>query len=240
MTSAAIYGACVLSAHAAQLAEIARAAIPDTIEQRVVACTSCHGDKGLGGPDANAAPRLAGQPADYLMLQLKYFQSGQRKNDAMEYITQPLTPAYAREIAEYFAGQSMTYRPRTSSAPTDDVMRRGEQVVLLGDTSRGVPSCASCHGSRLTGRAPQIPGLTGLSYEYLRAQMVQWRSHSRAADRPYCMSVVANRMSEADVQAAAMWLAGRTPADVITGDASHADEPPLPEWCVLDTAGITP
>jgi cytochrome c553 len=236
MACAAVYGACTLAAHAAQLAEVARAAIPDTIEQRVLACTSCHGDRGLGGTEAGSAPRLAGQPAAYLMLQLKYFQSGQRRNDAMEYITQPLTPAYAREIAEYFASQPMSYRPTAPAAATADVMRRGEQVVLLGDPSRGVPSCASCHGNRLAGRAPQIPGLTGLSYEYLRAQLVQWRSHSRAADRPYCMSVVANRMSEADVQAAAMWLAGRNPADVASGDA----EPPLPEWCVMDAVESAP
>lgn len=236
MTCAAIYGSCALAAHAAQLAEVARAAIPDTIEQRIIACTSCHGDRGTGGPDAASAPRLAGQPAAYLMLQLKYFQGGQRKNDAMEYITQPLTPAYAREIAEYFARQPMSYRPTAPATAAGDVMRRGEQVVLLGDPSRGVPSCASCHGSHLTGRQPQIPGLTGLSFEYLRAQLVQWRSHSRAADRPYCMSVVANRMSEADVQAASMWLAGRNPADVASGDA----EPPLPEWCVMDAVDTAP
>lgn len=233
---AVIYGVCTLAVHAADLADVAGAAIPDTIEQRVVVCTACHGDRGVGGSDPTSAPRLAGQPAAYLMLQLKYFQSGQRKNDAMEYITQPLTPAYAREIAEYFAGQPMNYRPTAPATATADVMRRGEQVVLLGDPTRGVPSCASCHGNHLTGRAPQIPGLTGLSYEYLRAQLVQWRSHSRAADRPYCMSVVANRMSETDVQAAAMWLAGRNPADVASGDA----EPPLPEWCVMDAPETAP
>lgn len=233
----AIYTACALANVAAQSSKVDDLRIPDTIEQRVVACTSCHGAHGTGSPDSTSGPRIAGQPAAYLALQLKYFQSGQRKHESMQYITQSLTPAYAREIAEYFASQSMPDSTVTALARADEVTQRGAEVVLKGDPSRGVPPCASCHGSRLTGRQPLIPGLTDLSYKYLSAQFAQWRSHSRAADRPYCMSVVANRMSEAEIDAAARWLADRRPADVPPAQGSIGNDQPLPEWCVMDEAG---
>ncbi|WP_236585387.1 c-type cytochrome [Dyella sp. EPa41] len=235
--ASAIYAACALANAAAQSASGGGAGVPDTLGQRVIACTSCHGQRGAGSPGGRAGPRIAGQPAAYLALQLTYFQSGQRKNDAMQYITQPLTPAYAREIAEYFASQVVVGDAAKVAAPADGVMPRGEDVVLRGDPSRGVPPCASCHGSRLTGREPLIPGLTSLSYRYLASQFAQWRSHSRAADRPYCMSVVANRMSEAEIDAAARWLANRQAADVLPGDAAMENDPPLPDWCVMDEAG---
>lgn len=229
----ALYASTPWRSLAAEVPDASHPTAPDSIERRVAACTSCHGAHGIGSSEPTAAPRLAGQPAAYLRLQLAYFQSGQRKNDAMAYITRPLTPDYAKEIAEYFASQSMIYHPTQHAEPMDAATRRGEQLVLRGDPSRGIAPCASCHGAHLAGRAPQIPGITGLSREYVSAQFAQWRAHSRAADRPYCMSVVANRLSESDTHAVAAWLAGRTPDDV-TPDASLANDPPLPEWCVLD------
>jgi cytochrome c553 len=38
---------------------------PDTMAARVLACASCHGDKGQGTND-DYFPRLAGKPAGYL------------------------------------------------------------------------------------------------------------------------------------------------------------------------------
>lgn len=226
----AVYAVCVAAGAAA-------GGVPDTIEQRVAACTSCHGAQGRGLRDGASAPRIAGQPAAYLALQLRYFQSGQRKDDTMRYITRPLTPDYAKEIAGYFASQTMAVDAGRPSPSAGGLAQRGAQIVLKGDPSRGVPPCASCHGSRLAGREPLIPGLADLSSNYLKSQFAQWRSHARAADRPYCMSVVANRMSEAEIDAAVQWLADRRPGDVPSTDAVGGREPPLPEWCVMDEAG---
>ncbi|TAL98158.1 MAG: cytochrome c4, partial [Rhodanobacter sp.] len=68
--------------------------VPDTLQQRVVACTSCHGSQGEGSPDSLGGPRLAGKPAGYLLQQLAYFQSGQRQHAPMEYVVRQLSPAY--------------------------------------------------------------------------------------------------------------------------------------------------
>lgn len=215
-------------------------AVPDTMEQRVAACTSCHGSKGAGAADDVLIPRLAGKPAGYLLQQLEYFQTGQRQHAPMEYVVRQLSPAYLRQIAEYFAQQDVPYRKLPVPAVSLETMRRGEQLVLRGDSTRGVPSCVSCHGVKLTGVQPMMPGLMGLSYGYLSAQLVSWRTRTRAAEGPYCMGVVANRMRESDITAVSAWLASHElPADLHPVPASAQTEP-LPGWCVMGHSGATP
>ncbi|MGY3041055.1 cytochrome c553 [Rhodanobacter sp. TND4EL1] len=214
--------------------------VPDSIEQRVAACTSCHGAQGAGTPDNVLIPRLAGKPAGYLLQQLEYFQSGQRQHGPMEYVVRQLSPAYLRQIAEYFAQQEVPYRKLPVPPVSVATMRRGEQLVLRGDSTRGVPSCVSCHGAKLTGVQPMMPGLMGLSYDYLSAQLVSWRTRTRAAEGPYCMGVVANRMRESDITAVSAWLASRDlPADLHPMPASAQTEP-LPGWCVMGNTGVKP
>ncbi|MEO6801441.1 MAG: c-type cytochrome [Rhodanobacter sp.] len=213
--------------------------VPDSLQQRVIACTSCHGAQGEGSSDSISGPRLAGKPAGYLLQQLEYFQSGQRQHASMEYVVRQLSPAYLRQIAKYFAKQDVPYRKLPVPAVSEETMRRGEQLVLHGDPSRAVPSCDSCHGARLTGFEPMMPGVLGLSYGYISQQLVSWRTHTRAADGPYCMGVVANRMRESDINAVSAWLASQTPpADMHPQPASARTEP-LPGWCVMGSSGAT-
>jgi len=49
----------------------------NTIAQRTLACTACHGAQGSAGPDGYY-PRLAGKPAGYLYNQLLNFRDGRR------------------------------------------------------------------------------------------------------------------------------------------------------------------
>ena len=232
------FSAC--AAASAATAQGAAPQVPDTIEQRVAACTSCHGVHGGGAPDNVLIPRLAGKPAGYLLQQLEYFQTGQRQHAPMEYVVRQLSPAYLRQIAEYFAQQDVPYRKLPVPPVSVETMRRGEQLVLRGDSTRGVPSCVSCHGAKLTGVQPMMPGLLGLSYGYLSAQLVSWRTRTRAAEGPYCMGVVANRMRESDITAVSAWLASQElPTDLHPAPASAQTEP-LPGWCVMGHSGATP
>ena len=230
---------CPLAA-AASPPDNAAAPVPDTMAQRVIACTSCHGAQGAGSPDSLSGPRLAGKPAGYLLQQLEYFQSGQRRHAAMEYVVRQLSPAYLQRIAVYFAQQDVPYRKLPAPAATDEAMRRGEQLALHGDPARAVPSCTSCHGEKLTGFEPMMPGLVGLSYDYIRHQLIAWRTHTRAANRPYCMGVVANRMRPSDVDAVSVWLASQTPPPDMHPQPAGTRSEPLPGWCVMDTSGVKP
>ncbi len=80
-----------------------------TIDQRVLACASCHGAKGEGTDNAYF-PRLAGKPAGYLKNQLIAFKNGRRHYPPMNYLLEFLTDDYLGEMAAFFAAQ----RPATA------------------------------------------------------------------------------------------------------------------------------
>ncbi|NID14218.1 c-type cytochrome [Luteibacter yeojuensis] len=201
-------------------------AVPDTLVQRIAACTSCHGEHGEGG-DNGFNPRLAGKPAGYLHRQMQDFQRGLRHYEIMEYMVSPLTDAYMQEIAEYFAGQDVPYAKHAVPPTTPVAMARGEQLATQGDPSRGVPACMACHGPNLTGVQPDTPGLVGLPYDYISAQLGAWRTNTRSTVEPDCMATIANRLTAADVSAVSAWLAQRpVPADVHPEPAGSV-KPPL-------------
>ncbi|MEO9080196.1 MAG: c-type cytochrome [Rhodanobacter sp.] len=229
-----------LAAATDQPASATHPAIPNTIQQRASACTSCHGEHGEGAADSNDGPRLAGKPAGYLLLQLRYFQSGQRKNAAMEYVLRELDVNYMHKLADYFSTQQVPYRQSSPPKVSAAVLKRGEQLALHGDPAIGVPACISCHGSKLTGVQPLIPGLIGLSSDYLQAELIAWRNQTRAAKEPFCMGVVANRLRATDVTAVSAWLARLAPAANMQPEAASAQTTPLPGWCVMSGNGSQP
>jgi cytochrome c553 len=87
----------------------------------------------------------------------------------------------------------------------------------------------ACHGERLGGVAPAIPGLLGLPRDYINAQFGAWRNQVRRAHAPDCMAMIASRLSLADVAAVSSWLA----AQPVPADARPADSiaRPLPLAC---------
>ena len=202
--------------------------IPDTLQQRIAACTSCHGVHGQGTPGSGYFPRLAGKPADYLVRQMQDFQSGLRHYAPMEYTVRQLSPAYLREIADYFAAQQVPYQRSAMPSVSAQTLQRGEQLISHGDPARKIPACASCHGSQLTGVQPSTPALIGLPYDYVSAQLGSWRTHTRATVAPDCMAVVAGRLADSDITAVAAALASRElPADT-HAQAAGSVSPPLP------------
>lgn len=177
--------------------------------QRVLACTGCHGREGRAAPDGYY-PRIAGKPAGYLVRQLRAFRDGRRRYEPMARLLAPLDDAYLRQIAEHFAGLDLPYGP--PPVPSGDAVRlgaRGRRLALEGDPARELPACAACHGPALAGSVPDIPGLLGLSADYLNAQLGAWRSNTRRADAPDCMAEVARRLDAQDVAALSHWLASQ-------------------------------
>lgn len=178
----------------------------DSIEARVQGCVTCHGQNGQG-TESDAFPRIAAKPAGYLYNQLVAFRLGIRQYPPMNYLVAYLPDAYLREMAEYFAKQRPPFGA-ADAAPADAAMlARGRAIATLGDAPNGIPACVACHGIRLTGMEPGIPGLVGLRTSYIAAQLTRWRVGSRHAADPDCMKRIASRLSEFDIAAVATWLA---------------------------------
>ncbi len=71
----------------------------------LAACASCHGPNGAGIPAQY--PRLSGQHADYVEVQLKAFRSGERANDpnsSMRMVAVKLSDREIQAVSDYVAG----------------------------------------------------------------------------------------------------------------------------------------
>lgn len=187
--------------------------VPDTIEQRMLACTICHGKQGEGLQRNEYFPRLAGKPAGYLYNQLANYRDRRREFPIMNYLVAYLSDAYLLEIAEYFSRLSPPYPPPSTRA-SPAVLARGEKLVHEGDPARKLPGCAACHGKTLTGMQPSIPGLVGLYGDYIAAQMGAWRNGTRHSIESDCMRDVAKQLTPDDIGAVSAFLA----AQPVTGD----------------------
>jgi cytochrome c553 len=227
-------------AHAADTAVPANTTVPalDSMEQRVKPCTSCHGNEGRATREGYF-PRIAGKPAGYLFNQLVNFREGRRHFPMMTYIAQYQSDDYLREIAAYFGAQRVPYPPPDPLKATAAVLDRGRQLVTDGDKARQIPSCTSCHGVRLLGVAPSVPGLLGVSQDYLTAQLGAWRSGVRAAAAPDCMAELVHRMGPEDLNAATAWLASQAVPDGAQPDTSF-EHPPLLRCGSIQQGSPTP
>jgi cytochrome c553 len=190
------------------LPAVAAPSFEDTMGQRTLACTACHGKLGRAAPDGYY-PRLAGKPAGYLYNQLLNFRDGRRHYGLMTGLIEPLTDAYLMEIAQYFSKLALPYPAPEPAVASQPVLDRGRLLVTQGAATSKVPACTQCHGAALTGVAPNIPGLLGLPRDYLNAQLGAWQTGQRRAAAPDCMAHTAKRLSTADVSAVAHWLASQ-------------------------------
>jgi len=187
--------------------------IEDNMAERTRACTACHGDQGRAGPDGYY-PRLAGKPAGYLHHQLRNFAEDRRHYGLMTRLVDPMTDAYMAEIAAHFASLHLPYPAPTPSTLPPQRLARGQSLVQQGDAARGLPACVQCHGERLTGVQPNVPGLLGLPLDYLNAQLGAWQTGQRKAHAPDCMAEVVKRIPHEDIIAVSSWLASQPlPAD---------------------------
>lgn len=105
MTAALAAAACValLAAGSASAQDVAAG------RRKAVACQTCHGLDGIAKlPDA---PHLAGQPAAYLVRELKAYRSGARRNEVMSVAAKSLSDDDIREIAAYYAAIQIEAKP---------------------------------------------------------------------------------------------------------------------------------
>lgn len=198
------------------LASTAWAAAPpfeDTLSQRLLPCTVCHGKEGRAAPDGYY-PRIAGKPAGYLFNQLQNFRDGRRHYGPMVGLVDVMDDAYLRAIAQHFAALELPYPAPAPVQASAAELARGEALVRRGDAARNLAACVDCHGAQLTGVAPKVPGLLGLPRDYLNAQLGAWRTGQRRAHAPDCMAQLAKALQQSDVSAVTAWLASQVmPAD---------------------------
>jgi cytochrome c553 len=214
-----LLGASV-SAMAQQEAAIPQFDELDSMEARVQGCVTCHGQRGQGTNDGYF-PRIAGKPAGYLYNQLLAFRNGTREYPPMNYLVAYLPEPYLREIAEYFADEQPPLAQQEVTPADPAMLARGQQLVTKGDPAKVIPACSTCHGDRLTGMEPGIPGLVGLRPTYIIAQLTRWQVGDRHAIEPDCMKRVSVRLSNEDISAVAAWISRVEPPENLAPESSN-------------------
>jgi cytochrome c553 len=223
-----VWSVALWSAASAHAAERAPHTVPDTMAQRVMACTLCHGKQGRA-TNTGFFPRIAGKPEGYLYHQLRHFREGRRNNAGMTALLDQMNDAYLRDIAGHFSRLDLPYPPAQPSDASAALLAQGEALVKRGDAARDLPACVACHGAAMTGIGPNVPGLLGLPRDYLIGQLGGWQTGLRKAFAPDCMAHIAQKLAPAEVSAVSAWLAAQAlPAD--PHPAAMASEP-MPLRC---------
>ncbi|HSJ49021.1 MAG TPA: c-type cytochrome [Gammaproteobacteria bacterium] len=178
-----------------------------------MACVGCHGVNGEGNAAAGF-PRLAGLSDHYLVKQLQGYKQGTRQNPVMQPIATVLEEQEMRDVAAYYAG--MTPAGGTSDTEGGEA---GEVLALRGAWDQDIPACISCHGPGGRGVDPHFPALAGQHAGYLKTQLQAWRAGTRNNDENDLMGGVAERMTEAQIDAVVAFFAGLDPVEPVAGDA---------------------
>jgi cytochrome c553 len=175
------------------------------IAAAVLVCAGCHGMGGEGRP-AGGYPAIAGQPQAYLERQLEAYADGRRPDAVMSPLAQRLTKEQRAQLAAHFAAREP---PAMNAAGSE----RGRILATVGDNELRVQACQNCHGPGGSGRAPYMPYLAGLHRDYLRAELLDFRSGARRTDPSGAMGVIALHLTEQDIAALAAHYGGDAQVD---------------------------
>lgn len=170
-------------------------------------CVACHQ---VDGNSVNPIwPKLAGQQANYLYKQLKDFKrandpavKNSRNNPSMTALVANLSDQDMQDLAAYYAKQSI--QPGTAQP---QFVELGQKIYRGGNLDTGVSACIACHGPAAMGNNPaKFPRLSGQYPDYTIAQMKAFRDGSRK-NGPMMIDI-AKRMSDAEIEAVAHYVAG--------------------------------
>lgn len=137
-------------------------------------CVNCHGDLAQGGKGGEY-PRLAGQRADYLLLQLNNFRDRTRRNKPMlpVFETGKLKEPDLEAVAAYL-----------SSLPLPPPTEVGVPAGVEGDLELGLElyerDCLLCHGADGQGKDEKgYPQIIAQYPSYLAKQMADFSNRER-------------------------------------------------------------
>jgi cytochrome c553 len=198
-----LLGSIATVAVAAGAATPAAPAKPDLAKGQAIAtqvCGACHTFDGSRGSPAN--PILAGQHPEYLVKQLQEFKGGKRKNPVMLGFATTLSEDDMKNVAAFYAGK--TAKP--GFAKDKELVKLGERIWRGGIADKAIPACAGCHGPSGAGIPAQYPRMGGQHADYTEAQLLAFRSGTRANNAQ--MSTIAAKLSDREIKAVSDYAAG--------------------------------
>jgi cytochrome c553 len=166
-------------------------------------CVACHGEQGVSR--APEFPNLAGQSGAAIYKQLNDYRTGSRTHPLMTDIAKALDEATLADIAAYYAAQPKRNADPATLAESPPAIVR---LVELGDPSRNIPPCASCHRPG-SGGPIETPILSEQGKEYLVLQLKTYAAGDRRNDVYGRMRAIAAKLTPTEIDGlAAYYRAG--------------------------------
>ena len=173
-------------------------------KEKAAACGGCHGMEGTSM--VPTFPSLAGQGETYIAKQIADFKAATaRKDDTMVGMAAMLvTEQDALDVGAYYASQKLA-----SAAPADESkLVLGREIYKGGNLQTGVPACQGCHGPTGAGNPGSgYPQLGGQFAEYTMKQLRAFKDGSRSNDDRSIMRNALTRMTDAELEAVAQYIA---------------------------------
>jgi cytochrome c553 len=143
-------------------------------------CAACHGQQGQGNTTLKA-PALAGLNDQYVIRQLKNFQTGVRGAKSGDQLGAQMRAAVAvLTTEESMAAIARNIQQLTPVKPQDAAAFEGD---LRNGSNHYQATCGSCHGSQAQGNVLLgAPALAGQQGDYLIRQYMNYRNGLRGYD----------------------------------------------------------
>jgi len=164
-------------------------------------CIECHGADGISSDPS--IPKLSGQIAHFIVLEVTEFQEGTRRNERMSKISRMIQSEQDLEdIAAYFASRPMMKGQPTGSKLASD----GEGLITRA-------RCNYCHGEGGKFFSPFVPYpppplIGGQHKTYLIKAMKDIRDGNRPADAYGLMMDDLSQLSDVQIDSIAEYLSG--------------------------------
>jgi cytochrome c553 len=138
--------------------------------------------------------------------QLADFRSGKRASPIMEGIAQQLSPQNSADVAAYYAMLPNVADPLDTRAFPEALQHPNgaavaARLVTLGDGSRGIPACQTCHGP--IGHVRAAPSLITQNGGYILQELEAFADGHRSNDMNMPMRSIASQLTEVERQALA-------------------------------------
>jgi cytochrome c553 len=165
------------------------------IALQLAACDRCH-DTSSAGAISALVPRLGGQSREYIAQSLRQYHADKRQSGMMEPVAAELDDQRITRLAHYYSTLRSPIHSNLAQADQQSVVR-GRHLAQQGDTSRGLPACAACHGDD---KLPVYPRLTAQPAPYTEAQLVLWQGGGRSqTPTGALMAEIAQRMTQQQI-----------------------------------------
>ena len=160
---------------------------------KAAACAACHGS--ATSPALPRTPILAGQQAEFLVLQIFLMREGLREVPEMKGLFKGWSDRDLEQVAAFFAAQPA---PKSAGKREPKLHARGAAI------SQGM-GCGSCHLQNYAGQR-QVPRLANQREDYLAASMKAFRDNKRAgADTN--MNGIMSGVTDSEIRALAHYFA---------------------------------